>query len=221
MTRVIRNLTAIALGAAFLAGCSNSGDSQLSVGMLKSLFTPKKAQSAQVTPEQIVGVLSATPAAVSLIDIEAAKTQGLVVHIETNGPYRTYGSGDRRAIIMRNGMITGTRGFGTDLMSSDAGALISLVSSRSSGTAAYATRILDGNVTEITLNYNCQVTNAGSAQVAGGLINTVGTKMVAHCVAPNHEMESVFVVDNSGRILSARQWIGAMVGHMSVQALRP
>ena len=121
--------TALAFG---LAACSNDPDFESPVNVVgnvyDSLFSEDSAPS-PVTQEAIVATLSATPLPVVFINLEERSSQSLFTRIESNQGYDTFASLSRQSIIMRNGKITGTRGIGGDLMSSEVGPLMQAVTS--------------------------------------------------------------------------------------------
>lgn len=223
MTGALKPIGALCLTATLaLTGCGNSEDKPPALSAAKSLiqaFKPRPKPE-PLSPQQIGAALTATDKSVILINFETTKNQGLMLHIESNGAYRTYGTSNRTSLTMQNGMVTASRGLGDDLMSSDARALMALVSSRSNGSAPYTVRHLDGKDEILARSYTCEVTAGASVPVAGGLIDTTATTMTAACTGAEPAITNVYLVEKGGRILGGRQWMSPKIAYMSYQFLR-
>jgi hypothetical protein len=72
------------------------------------------------------------PLMVAVLDVN--KTTAVLTTIGQNGPYITWTTADNQSLIFKRGVLTGTRGLGYDLMSSDADAAINLITARRPGT---------------------------------------------------------------------------------------
>lgn len=213
----------LAAAATMLSACGNtpgSGGAQL-LQRLPGLFSNRTGQ-AVVTPQLIAQGLSATDKPVQMYEIESRKTQFLMLEIERNGPYQTFGSTTRQMIAMRRGMITSTRGFGGDLMSSDVDNLLAQVSRRAPATVQYDMRFLTPeNLTEVQ-RYACTLRLDGTRAVQSGEVNSSGTVVRAECngVGRPDSFTNSYVVASDGYILSTRQWLGDTLGYVKAQALR-
>lgn len=221
---MVRNAK-LALGIALvttLAGClgSNKEAPLVSLKTLPSLFTKQEPVIPTVTPEQIGQVLAATGKPVSVYVLENTKAQFILVEVERNQGYQTYGSRARQTVAQRNGMMVSTRGFGGDLMSSDEGALLSLVRNRSVGTASYVMRFLTSDNQTRVLAFECKLDVGDTHAVALGEVNSKGVAVTANCSGDGGSFNNLYVVDARGNILSGRQWLGDVIGYMNVQALR-
>jgi hypothetical protein len=184
------------------------------------LFQRGNAKPAGVTVDQITAALANNPRPHAFVQLEKRGAQSVIVQIAENGPYKTFATADRKSMTLRNGMVTATRGLGGDLMSSDEDALLTLVRAKSTGTAPYVMRYLDGeNITQ-ALSLQCTTEPTDPAPVQLGEIDTVGQIVIARCVGDRTRFSNVFIVDDAGRILSARQWLGPFIGFAAVQMLR-
>lgn len=224
MTAAKTMRTGLALLAAglILTACGNGpSDRSQIIKQIPTLFQ-KKPAPLPLTAQQIAQALTVTAAPVQMYEIESRDVQFLMQQIETNGPYRTYGSSTRQVVNMRGGMMTSTRGFGGDLMSSEVDSLLSLVAHRRAGTAPYDMRYLTPEDLTIVARYVCQVSPGGSRAVQGGLVQTSGTVVTAECASAeaDHRFTNTYVVASDGYVLSARQYMGGFTGYMTTQALR-
>lgn len=187
----------------------------------------KKGEPAKVSHTQIVAALQANSSPLALFEFESREgTQGLLSQIEVNGAYHTFGNQARNVIVLRDGMITATRGIGGDLMSVEEDALLRLVKSRSLGTATYVQRFLQPSATTITISYRCAAHPEGQKQVALGLVNELTTRVRVDCYGDDPEtgkqleFTNTYEVSASGMVLSGRQWLGDYIGFINSQYLR-
>ncbi|MCR8549526.1 YjbF family lipoprotein [Salipiger sp. P9] len=219
-TRAFLGLTA-ALGLAALAGCSNDPYFVNPITTVYDAVFKGKQKPTALTQQQILQTLAATDLPVAFFDVADRDSQTLLIQIETNGPYRTFATATRQAVVMRDGMITGTRGLGGDLMSVDEGPLLDLVRARGTGDVVYIQRFLTPeDITEV-LTYRCGVEPDKRVDVAMGLVNTPAQEMVAACESPDGPpFVDYYVVDPSGQIVASRQWLGRHIGYGAMHMLQ-
>ena len=209
-----------------LSACSNEqsfkDDYQALGGSLKSIFARDKGGDASdaLSVEAITSVLSGHDRAVTALTFEERNTAGLYTHIETNGAYKTFGSADRQALIFKRGVLTGTRGLGADLMSSDSDGSIALVTARRSGSATRVHRYLDGDEKTEELRFSCSVSAGGSKSVAFGVMRGTGRVMSETCQSADLQITNQYVVNGSGVVLWSRQWVGPEHGYAIVSPAR-
>lgn len=154
ITRIGLLLTAVLTFSA----CGNANpEATAALRQLPQLLLAKKPEPKPLSQQQIAQALSATTASVFLFEREANKAQILLQDIQRNGPYQTYGNAARNVIVMRDGMITSTRGLSGDLMSSEEDALFARVRARAQGTVSYDQRFLTPEDVTIVRRYACQV----------------------------------------------------------------
>lgn len=225
MTR--RSITRIGLflGAALtLAACGNAvPENERVLQQLPKLFAAKKEEPKGVSPQTVARALSKSDASFFIVEVEKAKAQALLQDIQRNGPYQTYGNITRNVVVMRDGMVTSTRGLGGDLMSSEEDALLSRVKARAEGTASYDQRFLTPEDVTVVRRYVCQVKTGQSVPVVAGVVNTTGYVVTADCtaadgVSPN--FTNTYVVSGDGYVLSGKQWVGSTIGYVITQVMR-
>ncbi|MCT4555035.1 MAG: YjbF family lipoprotein [Pelagimonas sp.] len=213
----------LGLACATLAALTACGPRNTDVvDALNNLRATHKAQSqppATLTQAQISQLLSASALPAQLFQSET-RGQFVMVDIQRNGPFQSYANSSRQIVAMRNGMITGTRGLGGDLMSTDHADLHRLITNRSTGQARYVQNLLTPEDVTEPLEYRCTVTRGGSQTVTSGVVKAHGIAMTAKCTGPAGHFTDHYVVSNSGRVLSARQWLGKDLGYLATQALR-
>ncbi len=208
---------ALGLGCmALVAGCSNAPDNQVTAGTIgKSIFKGRKAapaRSAQQIAADVAKALAATDAPLILLAIPERQAVTVMQELEQNGGYDTYGTADRRSVTLRGGLISGTRGLGNDIMSSDIDAVRALVSARRAGTAQRVMRYLDGEDLTIAKISTCnvRVTDA-DARI---------THVSETCHGSGSDFTNTYQVTSDGRIVQSRQWHSPLIQYLTIQTLR-
>lgn len=165
--------------------------------------------------------LAANTGPMILAAFENTKFTSVLGQRGENGTMRTYFTPASQAIILRSGIVAGTRGFGFDILSAETEALAALVRKRSAGTAELVLRYLDGLGKERPLPLTCTVTPASATSYDFAGQSYAGTLVGAHCEGLGYSADPSFIVAASGEIVSSRQWIGPQVGYVTIQVLRP
>lgn len=209
------------LAAFGLAACGNdASDATTLFRALPAKLQGKSETASAVTAQQVAQALQATESPIMLFDAQTRKSQFIGIEIQRNGAYQTFASSTRQSITVRNGVISATRGFGGDLMSSELDGLLALVTARRAGNTTYVQRFLTADDQTVTVTYSCTVTPGGTTPVQSGTVNTTGQAVSAACTGDGTSFEAVFVVDPRGRVVGARQWLGDLIGTMIAQPLR-
>lgn len=209
-----------------LAGCGNTDDKQ--GALVKQVFTgafKKNPQAAGASPgaiqAQVAAALAATDLPLALAVVEKRNTTAMLTRIETNGAYGSWASPDRRVLIMRGGLVTGTRGLGGDIMSSDLSGVAGLIAARKAGSGQRVMRFLDGENHTVALVAECRVSRGVQQKLSAGEIKArLVTEMKEACDASGRRFDNRYLVDGMGRVIQSRQWIGPDVGYITIQALR-
>ena len=209
------------MALAALAACGNGDQDQANLikSLPKAIFS-KKTPPAPVSGQQLAQALAGTSASITLFVNEKSEIQFLMQDLQRNGPYRSYGSSSRQVIVMRDGMITSTRGLGGDLMSSEESALLAMVQRKAPGTANYLQRYLTPEDLTVTFEYGCDAIPGETIPVVAGEVNTSARVVTAVCTGAAGEFTNTYAVDSYGQILSSRQWLGETLGYMQTQAVR-
>lgn len=211
-----------------LSGCGNDSAFNSDVSAVKGSFKSllpgsgktKGPQPAQLSGQAIAAVLQSIPKPISVVTFEDEQAAGVVSLIETNGAYRTYGNSARQAMIFAGGLLTGTRGLGEDLMSSNIAQSKALISARRAGQTTRVNRYLDGDATTVEMRFACAVSVGESKSVALGHVRGTGRVVTEACTSGETDISNTYVVDQAGRILWSRQWIGSGRGYVTVQPIR-
>lgn len=219
---------AIVLLAA-LAGCGSDTNQTESTrqaaaevkGMLGQLLGGKRGATPAREPETIAREALATQAGpVIFIAVDGTKTTTTATLKGQNGAMQSWFTAGGQAVILRDGMLAGTRGFGFDLLSADTAELAALVRGRRAGAAPLTLRYLDGLGAERALPLSCTTTKGAAQSYAFADTQWSGTQMAAHCEGLGYSFDNSYVVAASGAVVSSRQWISAQLGYLTLQSLR-
>ncbi len=226
MKIAMKAILAGALAASFLSGCGNKNTSEIdgfsiAANIVKDLTRRKKDTApTAVSSEMISAELARSDAPLVLVVLDKSKNQGLMAQIATNGRQATFANSQRESIVMRDGVIVATRGFGGDLMSSTVAPLERLVRSKSAGSAQITMNFLNAANTQERQSWSCSVVPGGNAPVALGTIDTVAQIVVAQCANGSATFSNAYLVASDGYVLSGHQWAGDIIGYIDTQYLR-
>ncbi|WP_223633879.1 YjbF family lipoprotein [Rhodobacter sp. TJ_12] len=220
-------LVAAALALA-LVGCGND-TTQLETGRqaMSELFGKLRAKRAAAKAGPALDAeaiarsgMASNPGPVLIATLETNKSTSIFAQRGQNGTMRTWLSPSGQAVITRNGLLVGTRGFGHDLMSADTSALSAKLRARSPGQAAIELRYLDGLGIERPLPLTCTVILGEAVSYSFADIDFSGLQMAARCEGHGFAFDASYIVSDGGEILSSRQWIGQHLGYLTIQTLR-
>jgi hypothetical protein len=217
-----------------VAGCGNSAGrsdgGSLAVGMVRNLVgvvaagrTAAAAEPSEApTPDQIAAAaLESFAGPLMLVVLESQGQTTVMGLYGENGNMRTYALPSEQSIILRDGILAGTRGFGFDVMSADTDAVAALIRARKEGVAAKVQRYLDADNVERPLPMECAISRGDKSEfeVAGKRYR--GTQMLEVCSFQGQAVGSGYLVSDAGAVLASRQWIGPELGYITLQTLRP
>ncbi|MFU1478141.1 YjbF family lipoprotein [Roseovarius sp. C7] len=210
------------VGLGLLSACSNAPDAGKPVDFVKGIFTKSSNQprSAEQISAEAASALQNTEERLILTALPSVEVTTVMQRIEENGPYATYATANRRSLTLRNGMVTATRGLGSDLMSSDVTEALRLVSARRAGQVTRTQRHLDGENLTVTTQARCTISPGSQSQMAVGEIKATVTTVTESCASDERQFKNVYQVDGAGRVLGSKQWIGPDRGYLSIQQLR-
>ncbi len=169
----------------------------------------ENAPAAPRTPEQMAAeALRVNPAPLILVNFESLGRSQVMAMIGQNGSMRTYMAPSKEALIMRDGMLIGTRGFGNDLSVVEPGTE-PLIRAGRSGSAQRVMRYYSGDGPERPLSFNCTTSPGPKPGV-----------ILESCEGHGARFQNSFM-PQSGQLPVSRQWAGPKLGYMTIQTLRP
>ena len=219
-------LLAAALVATHLAGCSND-PTRIDYGLITQGVAAQLGaalpfgRSAPAATQGIADpavILAQTNAPVTWAQPTNGTAPFYMVGVRDNGPWRTYATGTRQTLVLRQGLVTATRGLGRDLMASEADQTLALLRSGKPGQARRVMQVLDGEDLTREIVLDCILAVGAQTRTATGL---TGRAMTEDCAAGDLRFRNSYVVDAAGMVIQSRQWLPTLAGPLSLQVLRP
>ncbi|EPX75634.1 hypothetical protein Salmuc_04552 [Salipiger mucosus DSM 16094] len=210
-------LAALALTAA----CGNDGrweGVRLGLAELGSLVAQEGPQADMrdiLTPQAIAQV----DGPVIFAEIPEREAQATMFVAAENGGVRNWQTQDRIALNMVDGVLTGTRGLGGDLMSSDlAQAFEALRGGR--GRAVRVHRYLDGEDHLNSSAFVCDFRRESGVAASTAFRSFRALHVVEDCINPDRDFENHYWFDNGGTLRKSVQWVGPEVGYLKIELLK-
>lgn len=210
----------IALAASLLAGVAACGNNEAS-GPLEVLaqtagqvVAERRADASQpATPakspaEAAAEALRVNQGPLIQVGFEGLGRTQIMAMTGQNGALRTYMTPSDEALILRGGMLVGTRGLGHDLSVAEP-QTESLIRAGASGSGTRVMRYYTGDGLERPLQFTCTV---GAGPRAG--------VTVEDCQGHGASFQNSYMVQG-GQIAVSRQWVGPTIGYVTIQTLRP
>ncbi len=223
-----RSAAAWAFAALALAGCSNdpnridyrsvvSGVAAQFGGTLPFDGKTAGAQQAQSLAAPSV-ILAQTEAPVILVQPQNGAGPFYIVGIRDNGPWRTYATGARQTLVLRQGVVTATRGLGGDLMASEIDPMLELLRANRAGKARRVMQVLDGEDVTRQIVLDCTLSVGTQVRTTTGI---AGRAMTEDCASDDLSFRNSYVVDRAGNALQSEQWLPTSQGRLTLTVLRP
>ncbi|RNF35365.1 YjbF family lipoprotein [Paracoccus methylarcula] len=166
------------------------------------------AKPPKTPAEMAAEALRVNPNPLIMAGFESLGRSQVMAMTDRNGGMRTYMTPSEEALIMRDGMLVGTRGLGNDLSVAEP-ATAALIRAGRSGSAPRVMRYFSGDGLERPLSFDCDV---GPGPKAGVIVE--------NCRGHGVSFQNSFMVQG-GQIPVSRQWIGPSLGYVTIQTLRP
>ncbi len=161
------------------------------------------------TPEQMAAeALRVNPAPLILVGFESLGRTQVMAMTGQNGAMRTYMAPSKEALILRDGMVIGTRGLGNDLSVAEP-QTEALIRAGRSGSAPRVMRYYSGDGLERPLSFDCAT---GPGPAAGVILES--------CEGHGARFQNSFM-PQAGHLPVSRQWLGPRLGYITIQTLRP
>ena len=235
MTRVMRNPVALLATALMVAACGSGGEDEGNpvYDQLRRVAAPAVARAsgraeepkqvaAPLTADQMAArALAANPAPLILAGMENSGATQVMAMVGENGNMRTYMTPNEQALIIRAGMLTGTKGLGHDLSVAEVESTAALIRSRRSGQAQRTMRYLGGDGIERPLPMNCSIAVGENKSFSFAGTGWNAAQVVETCQGGGAEVQNSYLVTASGQIPVSRQWISPQLGYVTIQTIRP
>ncbi len=164
--------------------------------------------------------LTATDGKVMIAILETRNVVAIMGVAETNHGYETWEAADRRSLILKDGVLTASRGLGDDLMSSRSDASIAMIRARAEGHTTRSYNFLTGMGQISSLDVQCEIIEGSKDHVAAGEVDVDAITFAEICIADPLKIQNLYWVDSKGNIVKSRQWLSSEVGYVLFQHLR-
>ena len=220
---------AAVIGLGGLAACGSdtnqTENSRMAGESIKQIFsTFKRDKTVAVAPDAEAmarSSLELNKGPLILLSQETPKNVSILGMIGENGTMRTYATPTMQAVILRGGMLAGTRGLGFDMMSAEVEQTGRLIRARTPGTGKKVIRYLDGLGLERPIPLDCTVSVGADTSYPFAGQTWSGRQVVEHCEGLGMKMDDTFIVSAAGQIVASRQWISPQLGYVTIQTVRP
>lgn len=217
---MINGALKITLAASLLAGLAACGNDDRGIGALGTLaqtagqvVAQRRAPDQPAAPAKSPGEAAAEALRINSGPLIQAGFENLnrtqvMAMTGQNGAMRTYMTPAEEAVILRGGMLVGTKGLGNDLSVAEPGTE-GLIRAGASGSGTRIMRYLSGDGLERPLQFTCTVGAGPNPGVT-----------VENCEGHGASFQNSYMVQG-GQIAVSRQWIGPALGYVTIQTLRP
>lgn len=155
-----------------------------------------------------------------LITIPETGAASTITITALKGDIVTWVSVDRVGVIFDGPVLFGTRGIGPDLLTAEADALRSHLSSGTSGRITREYRHLNGLDQIDVLTFQCDVSAAGSETIVVLERSHATRKMQERCVAEDgFAIENTYWLGSDGTLWKSQQWVSLQTGYMITERL--
>ncbi|MEL6241601.1 MAG: YjbF family lipoprotein [Pseudomonadota bacterium] len=220
--------------ALLVAACSGgTGDNEDRIESQSSVLSEVR-QSVQINRQNRDQSLPP----VTRAQLDQLTVSALEVVIETGGrsaylaPYSTrtdtlpgqivvWRSPDGAQIVLRDGLIIGTRALGNDLASADVSQSLHLLRTSGTGAAHRVFYVREDDNTQATINAQCQVSSLGPAQIEIVERSFSTVRMREVCSVGSDQIINEYWIDSGDRtVLQSRQWVGPRIGFLDLRVLK-
>ncbi len=205
---------------AALAACSNQGPDEggttpasvlartVQQAISARTAEPAPAAAPKSAQERVAEALRVNPGPLIQVGFEGLGRTQILAMTGQNGAMRTYMTPAEEAVILRDGMLVGTKGLGRDLAVAEPGTE-ALIRAGQSGRGTRIMRYLGGDGLERPLQFDCTTGPGPNPGV-----------ITEDCAGHGVTFQNSYMVQ-AGQIPVSRQWVGPGLGYITVQTLRP
>lgn len=208
---------ALMLGLAACGTDRGTIDTEI-LSRLSGLLQPRAEQPdlrQVLTPE----VLASIDGPLLLVEIPDRDAEAGLQPIGLRNGHRLWRTGDGITMSFREGVLSSTRGLGTDLMSTDLDEVVRALRNRS-GEAVRLHQYLDGEERIETRAFVCDYENLGRGRIETlrGAVNALHIQET--CVTSDRSIQNDYWRSDDGVMRKSRQWVGPFIGYLTVEQIK-
>lgn len=204
--------------AALVAACSSAPsqeqNTQQAFGMAKGIWAQYKAPPPSGMPQFTRGQIEAATQQLLLFEIESDKRGAAAGLVSTNGGVHTFASGDGAALMLRQGVVVSTRGFGMDMMSSSGPSVAQIRKGQGAWTRSYQHLGDDDQI--LRRQFQCHVERRGGENVTISQKTYATQRYAEICQGSSEQIVNEYWIETSGKVRQSRQWINRTLGMLTI-----
>ncbi len=157
-----------------------------------------------------------------LVQLEKTGAVAGVTKAAENRGFTTYLSPDSRAVILKRGLLAGTRGLAGDLMEADLAPLEAALRGRGPRDYSRSVAWLNGEDRLQRVTLTCRLTKQGreTIEIVERRYATIRYRETCRSDA-GPVVSDFWLAAGGGEIWQSRQWAGGVLGHLGLQLLVP
>jgi hypothetical protein len=204
---------AVLAAALLVSACGSSDSGYEGYDAFFELLRERTGQMPETTPitRAGIGTFSDPLLYAALPSREVESLLGLA---QRNGRAETWMTRDNIALILRDGVLIGSRGLGEDLMSAE---VVDVRSARGPASRTHFHIGDDGATQQIV--FRCAIAEAGTERI--DLLGEVrmAQRIDERCDGPDGAIHNTYWTDPGGPIRKSTQWVSGSVGYITLQRL--
>lgn len=179
---------------------------------------PAPVFTAASVPPELVAQL---PRPLMLLEVPTAEGSSALVRVGTNAGDATWrGPNGIGLTLDAQGVVISSRGFGFDLMASDARPTAAALASRQAGTVQRGMVHLDGEGRQVSRSFTCTLQQTGREPVTiAGRARPLDRVTETCTGVDGYAFRNIYWTDPSGRMVQSDQWISSRIGSVRVTVL--
>ena len=156
------------------------------------------------------------------IDVRSRDVTGYFFLLDTRGDVQLWRANDGGQIVLRAGLLTGTRGVGYDLASSSYRPTLAALRN-GSGTATRRYDIRDGLNKAVTISAQCRFQRAGTERIVIFDVPFDTRKVEEVCAIEGQPQitNAYWLEQKTGVVLQSLQWMGPDIGQVRLRLIYP
>jgi len=211
----LRKVFGLCAGLFALSGCS----SDASKASLYRSLSPFNRAAPALAPEFSAAYETDAPALVAASESNPDVNAVFIrqAHSEVSG-VETWISPDGVQIMLDQGFLVGTRGFGSDVLASDVVDSKALVRSFGTGYVTRLMTLIDGENHAVTRAFRCRIEPGEQQSVNQGKYDVMTRTVTETCRSKGLTYHNFYwVVPASGEIIQSSQWAGLSTDKVSLR----
>lgn len=155
-----------------------------------------------------------------LVDVPSRSASATMRAAGSNGDFTTWIGADGVGLVtIEPGLLTSTRGYGGDILSSDVSQVTSALLSSAQTTSTRSMRFIDGENRDYSRTYTCEYSDSENAIIEIFDTRQRTRHIVERCRASDHSFENEYWIDSDGLLWRSVQFAGSYIGYLVIERL--